>query len=97
MRQPVAGNMMKALYFQFTIGILPLYAIVFMGYWAYGNDTSAYLLNNVNGPVWVKAFVNMFAFLQSVITFHVSFFYLLTSPNSLSISLDAPLTVFPEW
>nr|GEX25396.1 proline transporter 1-like [Tanacetum cinerariifolium] len=70
-KQPVVGNMMKALYFQFTVGVLPLYAVAFMGYWAYGNESSAYLLNSVSGPVWVKAFANISAFLQTVIALHI--------------------------
>ncbi|KAM5556583.1 proline transporter 2-like [Rosa sericea] len=70
-RKPVVENMLKALYFQFTAGVLPMYAVTFVGYWAYGNSTSAYLLNNVNGPVWVKAFANICAFLQSVIALHI--------------------------
>lgn len=75
MRPPVVPNMMKALYFQFTVGVLPMYAVTFMGYWAYGSDTSAYLLNNVNGPIWVKTFANISAFLQTVIALHVRIFY----------------------
>lgn len=63
---------MKALYFQFTVGVVPLYAVAFMGYWAYGNETSAYLLSSVSGPVWVKTFANISAFLQTVIALHVS-------------------------
>ncbi|KAH6787259.1 proline transporter 1 [Perilla frutescens var. hirtella] len=70
-RPPVVQNMMKALYFQFTVGVLPMYAVTFMGYWAYGSNTSAYLLNNVNGPVWVKTFANISAFLQTVIALHI--------------------------
>ncbi|KAL1208045.1 Proline transporter 3 [Cardamine amara subsp. amara] len=70
-RQPVVKNMMKALYFQFTVGVLPMYAVVFIGYWAYGSSTSSYLLNNVNGPLWVKALANISAFLQSVISLHI--------------------------
>ncbi|EOA28601.1 hypothetical protein CARUB_v10024821mg [Capsella rubella] len=70
-RQPVVKNMMKALYFQFTVGVLPMYAVVFIGYWAYGSSTSAYLLNNVNGPLWVKALANISAILQSVISLHI--------------------------
>ncbi|XP_061356710.1 proline transporter 1-like [Gastrolobium bilobum] len=70
-RQPVVKNMMKALYFQFTVGVLPLYLVTFTGYWAYGNSTSTYLLNSVNGPVWVKALANITAFLQSVIALHI--------------------------
>ncbi|XP_058748160.1 proline transporter 1-like isoform X1 [Vicia villosa] len=70
-RQPVVKNMMKALYFQFTVGVLPLYLVTFAGYWAYGSSTETYLLNNVNGPIWVKALANIAAFLQSVIALHI--------------------------
>lgn len=63
--------MEKALWFQFTIGSLPLYAVVFVGYWAYGSSTSGYLLNSVTGPVWVKAVANLSAFFQTVIALHV--------------------------
>ncbi|XLR30144.1 hypothetical protein S83_058044, partial [Arachis hypogaea] len=70
-RQPVVKNMMKALYFQFTVGVLPLYLVTFAGYWAYGSSTETYLLNNVNGPVWVKAMANITAFLQSIIALHI--------------------------
>ncbi|KAJ6830823.1 putative proline transporter 2 isoform X1 [Iris pallida] len=70
-KPPVIRNMEKALLFQFTIGVLPLYAVTFMGYWAYGSSTSTYLLNNVNGPVWVKTLANVAAFLQTVIALHI--------------------------
>ncbi|KAI9078340.1 hypothetical protein K1719_037333 [Acacia pycnantha] len=70
-RQPVVKNMMKALYFQFTVGVLPLYLVTFTGYWAYGSSTSSYLLRNVNGPVWLKVTANISAFLQSVIALHI--------------------------
>ncbi|XP_062103118.1 proline transporter 1-like [Humulus lupulus] len=70
-RKSVVGNMLKALYFQFTAGVLPMYAVTFIGYWAYGSSTSTYLLNSVNGPVWVKAATNISAFLQTVIALHI--------------------------
>ncbi|KAK7305824.1 hypothetical protein VNO77_43736 [Canavalia gladiata] len=70
-RQPVVRNMMKALYFQFTVGVLPMYLVTFIGYWAYGSSTAVYLLSSVNGPVWVKALANITAFLQSVIALHI--------------------------
>lgn len=70
-REPVVGNMMKALYFQFSAGVLPMYAVTFMGYWAYGSSTSTYLLNSVSGPVWLKTFANVCAFLQTVIALHI--------------------------
>ncbi|KAM0860553.1 hypothetical protein ACQ4PT_046479 [Festuca glaucescens] len=71
-RPPVVKNIEKALWFQFTIGIVPMYAVVFIGYRAYGNETSSYLLNSVHGPIWVKAVANLSAFLQTVIALHVS-------------------------
>lgn len=84
MRKPVVENMMKALYFQFTAGVVPLYAVCFVGYWAYGNQTSSYLLNNVNGPIWVKAMANIAAFLQTVIALHVCLFlFFLPTPDFL--------------
>ncbi|XVF24015.1 hypothetical protein REPUB_Repub13aG0090400 [Reevesia pubescens] len=70
-REPAVKNMLKALYFQFTAGVVPMYAVTFIGYWAYGASTSTYLLNSVSGPVWVKASANISAFLQSVIALHI--------------------------
>jgi hypothetical protein len=61
----------KALWFQFTIGSLPMYAVTFMGYWAYGSSTSGYLLNSVKGPSWIKVVANFLAFFQTVIALHV--------------------------
>ncbi|KAM0953455.1 putative amino acid transporter, transmembrane domain-containing protein [Dioscorea sansibarensis] len=70
-KPPVIKNMEKALWFQFTIGVLPLYAVTFIGYWAYGSSTSTYLLNSVKGPVWVKTMANIAAFLQTIIALHI--------------------------
>ncbi|ONK76854.1 uncharacterized protein A4U43_C02F510 [Asparagus officinalis] len=70
-KPPVIKNMDKALWFQFTVGGLPLYAVTFAGYWAYGSSTSTYLLNSVNGPIWVKTMANAAAFLQTVIALHI--------------------------
>ncbi|XP_048556875.1 probable proline transporter 2 [Triticum urartu] len=70
-RPPVVKNMEKALWFQFTVGSLPLYAVTFMGYWAYGSSTSSYLLNSVHGPAWIKVVANLSAFLQTVIALHI--------------------------
>ncbi|GER54450.1 proline transporter [Striga asiatica] len=83
-RQPVVKNMMKALYFQFTVGVLPMFAVTFIGYWAYGSSTSAYLLNNVNGPVWLKTVANISAFLQTVIALHIVMQGLLAN-NALAV------------
>ncbi|OWM69998.1 hypothetical protein CDL15_Pgr025847 [Punica granatum] len=46
-REPVVKNMLKALYLQFTIGAIPMYAVIFAGYWAYGSSTSTYLLSSI--------------------------------------------------
>ncbi|XP_078180825.1 putative proline transporter 2 isoform X1 [Carex rostrata] len=68
---PVVKNMEKALLFQFTLGILPMYAVIFIGYWAYGSSTSSYLLNSTTGPVWVKTLANISAFFQTVVSLHI--------------------------
>ncbi|XP_051122851.1 proline transporter 2-like [Andrographis paniculata] len=70
-RQPVVGNTLKALYFQFSAGVVPMYAIIFAGYWAYGSNTSEYLLKDLHGPIWLKTVANIAAFLQSVISLHI--------------------------
>ncbi|MBA0629772.1 hypothetical protein Godav_024276, partial [Gossypium davidsonii] len=70
-RQPAVKNMLKALYFQFSVGVVPMYAVTFIGYWAYGSSTATYLLNSATGPLWVKASANISAFLQSVIALHI--------------------------
>lgn len=70
-KPPVIKNMEKALWFQFTIGLLPLYGVAFMGYWAYGSSTSSYLLNSVSGPKWIKSVANIAAFFQTVIALHI--------------------------
>ncbi|XP_009594140.1 proline transporter 2-like [Nicotiana tomentosiformis] len=70
-RAPVVDNMLKALYFQFTLGAVPVHAVTYVGYWAYGSSSSSYLLNNVSGPVWVKALANISAFLQAIIALHI--------------------------
>ncbi|KAF6160983.1 hypothetical protein GIB67_007624 [Kingdonia uniflora] len=70
-REPAVKNMLKALYFQFTLGVLPLFATTFIGYWAYGSTTTSYLLNSVSGPVWIKTIANIAACLQAVIALHI--------------------------
>ncbi|XP_051143546.1 proline transporter 1-like [Andrographis paniculata] len=70
-RQPAIKNMMKGLYFQFTVGVVPMYALIFAGYWAYGATTSEYMLHNVHGPIWIQAAANISSFLQTVIALHI--------------------------
>lgn len=79
MRAPVVDNMLKALYFQFSLGSVPVHAVTYVGYWAYGSSSSSYLLNNVSGPVWVKALANITAFLQAIIALHVIIVFTLLS------------------
>ncbi|KAK8487227.1 hypothetical protein V6N11_013950 [Hibiscus sabdariffa] len=71
LREPCVENMLKALYFQFTVGSIPMFTVTFIGYWAYGSSAPSYLLSSVSGPVWVKAFANIAAFLQSIISLHI--------------------------
>lgn len=70
-RAPYVKNMQKALYLQFTVGIVPLYIVTFVGYWAYGSSTSSYLLANVTGSKWIKTLANAATFLQTMITLHI--------------------------
>lgn len=70
-REPVVNNMIKALNFQFTLGVVPMHAVTYVGYWAYGSNASSYLLNNVSGPIWLKGMANIAAFLQAVIALHI--------------------------
>ncbi|KAJ8540471.1 hypothetical protein K7X08_030390 [Anisodus acutangulus] len=70
-RALVVDNMLKSLYFQFSLGSVPVHAVTYVGYWAYGSSSSSYLLNNVSGPVWVKALANITAFLQAIIALHI--------------------------
>jgi amino acid permease len=70
-KHPYVKNMKKALYLQFTAGIVPFYAVTLVGYWTYGSTTSSYLLDNVHGPEWIKVIANAAAFLQTVISQHI--------------------------
>ncbi|KAL5814923.1 hypothetical protein ACOSQ4_025564 [Xanthoceras sorbifolium] len=50
-------NMRKALYVQFTVGLLFYYGVTIVGYWAYGSSVSVYLpqlLETVGGMVWFE-------------------------------------------
>lgn len=71
LKRPYVQNMQKALYLNFSVGLLPLWVVTLVGYWAYGSSTSSYLLNNVHGPNWIKTLANASAFLQTVITIHI--------------------------
>eukprot|EP00253_Pinus_taeda_P006690 PITA_06690 len=69
-KHPSVKNMQKALSLQFTAGIVPFYAVTFIGYLAYGSSTSSYLLNNVHEPKWIKILANAAVFFQTDISLH---------------------------
>ncbi|KAK9198148.1 hypothetical protein WN944_013331 [Citrus x changshan-huyou] len=58
LRQPVVKNMRKALYVQFTVGLLFYYGIPIVGYWAYGSTASVYLPEQMSCVKWVKVFIS---------------------------------------
>lgn len=60
--------MRKALYVQFSGGILFYYAVPMMGYWAYGSKVSENLPNELSGPKWAKVLINAAVFLQSIVS-----------------------------
>ncbi|KAE9610110.1 putative amino acid transporter, transmembrane domain-containing protein [Lupinus albus] len=63
--------MRKALYSQFTIGIMFYYGITIVGYWTYGSMVYAYLPQNFNGPRWINVLINAIVLLQSITSQHV--------------------------
>lgn len=71
LRKPAKENMRKALYMQYTVGILCYYGVTIMGYWAYGSMVSAYLPENSSGPRWINVLINIVVFLQSIVSQHV--------------------------
>ncbi|KAL5748224.1 hypothetical protein ACOSQ2_025521 [Xanthoceras sorbifolium] len=71
LRQPVVKNMRKALYLQFTVGLLFYYGVTIVGYWAYGSSVSIYLPQQINAAKWVKFFLNSAVFLQTIVSQHM--------------------------
>jgi hypothetical protein len=78
-RQPTTTNIYKALGMQFTLGTFPFLLLTFVGYWAYGNGASVYLLSSLGGPKSLVTIANAAAFLQAIVSLHVSFTILETS------------------
>ncbi|XP_061988408.1 proline transporter 2-like [Rosa rugosa] len=70
LRKPVVANMRKALYMQFTVGLLFYYGVTIAGYWAFGSKVSEYLPNQLSGPRWIKVFINAAVFVQSIVSQH---------------------------
>ncbi|XP_021720187.1 proline transporter 2-like [Chenopodium quinoa] len=73
LRKPVVKNMRKALYAQFTFGIMVYYGVTLVGYWAYGSDVPDYLPKALSGPKWAKILINSAVFLTNVISQHMFF------------------------
>ena len=71
LRKPAVTNMRKALYLQYTVGLIVYYGVSVMGYWAYGSTVSEYLPEELSGPNWVKVLINSTVFLQSIVSQHV--------------------------
>ncbi|KAG0607311.1 hypothetical protein M758_8G018700 [Ceratodon purpureus] len=66
-KEPSIRNTKKALILQFTVGTFPIVLLTFVGYWAYGNDVSPYMLNSASGPKSALTVANAAAFLQTVV------------------------------
>ncbi|KAH0975413.1 hypothetical protein GBA52_017312 [Prunus armeniaca] len=63
LRKPAVTNMRKALYVQFSGGIL--------FYWACGSKVSENLPNELSGPKWAKVLINAAVSLQSIVSQHM--------------------------
>jgi hypothetical protein len=90
-KPPTVQNIYKSLVMQYTLGAIPVFT--FIGYWAYGNAVSQYMLFSSFGPTWLITVANCAAFLQILVTIHVSTYMhlkLLNSSSSSSAS-QAPL------
>ncbi|KAJ1391915.1 Amino acid transporter, transmembrane domain [Sesbania bispinosa] len=71
LRKPAVENMRKALYSQYTLGVLFYYGVTIVGYWAYGTLVSSYLPENLSGPKWINVLINAIVFLQSIVSQHM--------------------------
>jgi hypothetical protein len=81
-RPPTGRNIYKALGFLYIVGATPVIVLICVAYWAYGNGVSEYLLYSTSGPTWLVTVANVAAFLQVLVTIHVSI-YLCSSNSSL--------------
>lgn len=70
-RRPAVKNMRKALYVQYTAGLMVYYGVSIVGYWAYGSEVSDYLPKDLSGPKWARVLINLAVFLQNVISQHM--------------------------
>ncbi|KAL8140833.1 hypothetical protein V2J09_006854 [Rumex salicifolius] len=71
LRKPAVKNMRKALFMQYTVGLLVYYGVCIVGYWAYSTEVSQYLPDQLGAPKWVKVLINSAVFLQNIISQHM--------------------------
>ncbi|KAL8143986.1 hypothetical protein V2J09_017018 [Rumex salicifolius] len=71
LRNPAEKNMKRALFTQYTLGLMGYYGVCILGYWAYGTQVSQYLPKQLSGPKWVKILINVIVFLQNIISQHI--------------------------
>ncbi|XP_010248707.1 PREDICTED: proline transporter 2-like [Nelumbo nucifera] len=71
LRQPAIKNMRRALYLQYTVGLVFYYGVTLVGYWAYGSSVSEYIPKELSGPSWAKVMINITVFLQTIISQHM--------------------------
>jgi nitrate reductase NapE component len=99
-KQPSTRNIRKALGLQFTVGTFPILVLTFVGYWAYGNAVSPYMLNSVSGPKSAVTVANAAAFLQAIISLHVSYNNRVNSEETAPIPVKCttwPDPVLVDW
>jgi hypothetical protein len=76
LRKPAVKNMRKALYVQYTVGLILYYGVSIVGYWAYGSTVSVYLPEELSGPKWAKVVINSGVILQSIVSQHVRLYFI---------------------
>ncbi|CAK9203061.1 unnamed protein product [Sphagnum troendelagicum] len=70
-RPPTARNIYKALGLQYTLGAIPIIGLTLIGYWAYGNVVSGFILESNSGPKWLVTVAKVAAFFQILVTLHI--------------------------
>jgi len=80
-RRPAVRNMRRALYVQYTAGLMVYYGVSIVGYWAYGSEVSDYLPKDLSRPKWARVLINLAVFLQNVISQHVGIIFTCARPK----------------
>jgi hypothetical protein len=91
-RPPIVQNIYKALGFQYIIDAIPVIVLTFVEYWTYGNNVNEYLLYSTSSPTWLVTIANVMAFLQILVTIHVSIYLCSSSSFSGSQALHETST-----